>query len=417
MVVAISQQPAGGMAATESPAAKYNQFGGKHSETAAIKNILSYYGVVAPHSGQPYTEEMLLGIGGGIGANYWVFEMKQGPILILSTRHVWETYTNFTEKICRRVGGVAVYKETGSAKIAEANLKQALSEGHPVATWVDLASLPYRFLPESLVKYMVHVVVVVGLDESRDKVLVDDIAAAPFTLTREQLAAARSAIGSNKNRIMVFEPPKQAPDLEAAIVEGIRDCIQGLRDERISNFGITALPKWADLVANTKDKKGWPNVFPRGLHLYKALVSTFQWIETNGTGGSAFRTMYADFLEEAAGVGAGKPQLKEIAGQYREAAKLWSGLASAALPDSAKLFRDAKELLLRKSSVFKKGASALDEISETASALRALETEAAEAFPLSEVQTEELLADLRSRIQEIYNAEVEALGALERVVS
>src|SRR5207237_1125506 len=115
--------------------------------------------------------------------------------------------------------------------------------------------------------------------------------------------------------------------------------------------------------------------------------------------------------------GADKPQLREIAGQYRGCARLWSELASAALPDSAKLFKDTKELLLKKSSIFKRGAPAQDELREAAGALRALEAEAAEDFPLNEAQTKELLAGLRSRIEEVYKAEVDALGALELVVA
>lgn len=417
MAVAIGQHSTGDVIPSEKVLSGYKQFGGEHSETSAIKNILAYHGVVAPHTRKPYTEAMLLGIGGGIGANYWVFEMKHRPILILGLRHVWETYTNFTQKICARVGSEAIYKETGGIKAAEANLKQALSEGRPVVTWVDLASLPYRFLPESLIKYIVHMLVVVGLDDTRDEVLVDDLAATPFTLTQQQLASARSVITSYKNRTMTFEPPEQEPDLEAAILDGIRDCIQGMHDERLSNFGITALPKWADLVANAKVKKGWPRVFPRGKQLYNALVSTFQSIELDGTGGSAFRSMYADFLEEAAGVGAGKPQLKEIAGQYRESAQTWSGLAEAALPGSVKLFKDTKEMLLKKQGAFKEGTPGLKEVNETTRALRDLEAEAAEAFPLSEGQTDELLADMKTRIEAIYRLEVDALGALEKAIA
>ncbi len=47
----------------------YKQFGGKHSETSALKNILAQMNVIAPHTGEPFTEEMLLGIGGGIAGS------------------------------------------------------------------------------------------------------------------------------------------------------------------------------------------------------------------------------------------------------------------------------------------------------------------------------------------------------------
>jgi hypothetical protein len=43
----------------------YEPRGGKHPETAALKNVLAYHGVTAPHTGQPFSEEMLLGVGEG----------------------------------------------------------------------------------------------------------------------------------------------------------------------------------------------------------------------------------------------------------------------------------------------------------------------------------------------------------------
>ena len=52
----------------------YQQFGGQHPETAGYKNILAYQGVKAPHTGKPFSEAMLLGIGGGLGAGYILWE-------------------------------------------------------------------------------------------------------------------------------------------------------------------------------------------------------------------------------------------------------------------------------------------------------------------------------------------------------
>ena len=41
--------------------------GGRHAEIAALANLLAEQGTLAPHTRRPYTEAMLLGIGGGIG--------------------------------------------------------------------------------------------------------------------------------------------------------------------------------------------------------------------------------------------------------------------------------------------------------------------------------------------------------------
>jgi hypothetical protein len=34
----------------------YKPLGGKHPETAALKNVLAYHGVTALHTGQPFSE-------------------------------------------------------------------------------------------------------------------------------------------------------------------------------------------------------------------------------------------------------------------------------------------------------------------------------------------------------------------------
>ena len=47
-----------------------------HPDTAAVANVLAHHGVVAGHTGEPLSEAMVLGIGGGLGAGYilWEFE-------------------------------------------------------------------------------------------------------------------------------------------------------------------------------------------------------------------------------------------------------------------------------------------------------------------------------------------------------
>ena len=40
-------------------------YNGIHPTTAALKNVLASAGITDPISGEPYTESMLLGIGGG----------------------------------------------------------------------------------------------------------------------------------------------------------------------------------------------------------------------------------------------------------------------------------------------------------------------------------------------------------------
>lgn len=391
----------------------YDHFGGKHGETGALRNILTCEGIVAPHTNKPFTEEMLFGIGGGIGVGYFVYEFKHRPFLILGTRNSWEGSRGFFKGICDRLNIPAPIKETGSKKAAQSNLNSALEDGHPALAWVDLASLPYFFLPADLLKYFSHTVSVCGYDKENDLYFIDDRASTPISISAAAFESARAAIGSNKNAIMITEKPSKLSDLKTAIEQGIKVCCDGLLNPRLKNFGLAALSKWADLIANPKDAKGWPKVFKPGLHMFQALMSTYENIKTVGTGGSAFRLMYADFLDEASDV-LKKPSIKQNADLYRNAAQAWSQLADAALPDSIKPFKQARKLASQKSQLFEeKGEPALPKIEKINEELKRLESEVTDSFPLKENEQMDLLNNLKDRILKAHEAEEKAIITLQ----
>jgi len=80
------------------------------------------------------------------------------------------------------------------------------------------------------------------------------------------------------------------------------------------------------------------------MDLLGALMNGFIYSETGGTGGSAFRLMYAEFLEEASAV-LGQPVLKEVAEMMRKSTVVWSDIALGYLPDSWPNLRRMRELI------------------------------------------------------------------------
>lgn len=46
------------------------RFTGRHWETGSIHNAFAMQGINAPHTGQPHSEALLLGISGGITFGY-----------------------------------------------------------------------------------------------------------------------------------------------------------------------------------------------------------------------------------------------------------------------------------------------------------------------------------------------------------
>src|SRR3990172_7681172 len=50
------------------------------------------------------------------------------------------------------------------------------------------------------------------------------------------------------------------------------------------NFGLAALEKWASLLTDERDRKGWPRFFPAGRDLLAALLAVYVQIELRGRG-------------------------------------------------------------------------------------------------------------------------------------
>ena len=398
----------------------FKSHGARQSEAGALRNALAYLGVVAPHTGEPFGEELLFGIGGGVGLGYFVYQMPDFASLFVATRITTEESARpgFLLSTCERLGVKADLQHSSSATVAEKKLSEALAQGRPVIVWVDSSHLPYygRWL------YAYHTLVAYGIDDGKDQVYVADRPKKPLALTRAELAAARQGEGTGKFRALPLVAPKPMTraGLQRAVKQGIHDCcaqmLNGFGPANFrSNFGLSALQKWADLLTDEKDKRGWPRYFSAGPHLYRALLAVFEQIENRGSGGSAFRPMYVDFLIEAGAV-LGR-SLDEAAGQFRESARLWGRLSDAVLPDPVPIFKEAKQLAVRRRTLFeKKGAAALDEIRSIESRLSEIAGQAGEPFPLGAGEVRDLLTNLRDRVLAVHTAEEEAVAALRAAV-
>ena len=93
----------GGRPETETSVGGYALRGGTHPETGALSNTLANAGVTS--DGRPLTEELILGIGGGLGAAYilWQFTGRD-PIVTLGFRNQWQYPERWLVKTCRRLG-------------------------------------------------------------------------------------------------------------------------------------------------------------------------------------------------------------------------------------------------------------------------------------------------------------------------
>lgn len=395
----------------------YDQFGGRHCETGSLKNALTYLGVTAPHTGSPFTEEMLLGIGGGIGMSYWLFQFDKENFFFVGTRYFEKgAGAPFLQKIGKRLEIPMEVLETASAKRGAAGLENALSAGIPPVVWVDMPMLPYLGLPPDA-HFGGHAIVVYGMEDG--VAWIADRASRAVSATEEELAAARASRFKPfppRHKLLTAhlpETPVSMKSLERAVVSGIGDTCRNLLRGPIKNLGLQALPKWAGLLCDSRNAKGWPKLFRKPVDLYGALMSTYIFIEIGGTGGSAFRSMYAAFLAEAAAV-LKEPRLESASCSYLECARRWTDVAVAALPDWLPDLAETRTLLARKDRIFaQQPEGAVEQLERINHRLDQIVARARTAFPGPADCVPQLLAGMRDAILRLHEAELKAAHVLE----
>jgi hypothetical protein len=400
--------------------ASKTQFNGRHSETGSIHNALAVQGIKAPHTGEPYSEALLLGVSGGIAFGYFTFEYKGYlPHIAMLTRNTFNPFSTVLE----RLGIAQDVQQTSSAETAEKNLQNALDTGLFPILWADQFSLSYNDLEPSDVMWSPLPLLAVGSDGKT--VTIADRSSRPFHVATDELTKARGRIKDDKYRLLTIEAPQPAK-LAAAVHKGICQAIslfteeppRGARD----NFGFAAYKKLAEMLVNKRNKQSWERFFPPGVRMYHALAGShfqpglYHWVNTWGSSDGADRALYADFLEEAAKI-LKRPALNEAAAKFRESHALWLQFADAALPDDVPLLGESRTLIARKHQLFvEKGGAALPEIKKINQRHRELLKQAETELSLSPTQAADLRATLRDHILKISATEKQAVDLMQNAI-
>jgi hypothetical protein len=391
---------------------EYQAFGGLHWETGSVHNFYAYRGVKAPHTGQPYSEALLLGVSGGIVMGYFSFAYKgYDPHVALLTRNTFDPL----DTLLGRLGVEQEILQTGLPEKGLVNLLRTLENGLPAITWVDIFGLPYTELPNDDGMYLMYPVIVYGYDAAVDRVWIADRSRVALTVTTAQLAAARARVKKDKFRVLTLSAPN--PDkLASAVQMGIRDTIRLFTEQppkgSRNNFGFAAYEHWQALLRNPKHKNSWAAVFPPGRGMVAGLTSAYFGMRQDGE-----RGIYADFLQEAASI-LTKPALNETADLFRAAGVAWEGLGRALLPDEIVPFGEMRQLMDRRKALFlERGAGAMEEIRAANTRIRAVKAQASADFPLHEAELSRFLDALCTQIKVVQDTELKAVQSLQAVMA
>lgn len=390
---------------------------GIHPPTAALMKILQAKGVVNPITNLPYTEALLFGIGGGLGVGYILFQFKHlpNPILVLGFRNQWNDTQAFLETLTERLSFQVEFETYENADDAQQGLNAALNMQHIPIVWVDKAHLPYHQLSENLKGFINHQVAVYGHNEKSSHWYLDDLSSQLFEIREKTLTIAREHVSPQNFLMMTFTEarPTNVQELRESIIEGIRECAAQLTQAR-TNLGISNLDTWSDQLTDQQSRTGWPQVFQEQPSLYPVLRTVYEFIKLNSSDGFALRKIYADFLQEAAGI-LSNYALNAVAGQYLQLANHWSNLADNALPSRIPIFDRVKNLLNKKYDAYKNhDFIAHQEISQE---LFTLEEKIKADFPMSVNEIHQLFNRMSSQLKLIRELEHSAAFRLREVTN
>lgn len=390
---------------------------GIHPPTAALMKILQAKGVVNPITNLPFTEALLFGIGGGLGVGYILFQFKHlpNPILVLGFRNQWNDTQAFLETLAERLSFQVEFETYENADDAQQGLNAALNIQHIPIVWVDKAHLPYHQLSETLKGFINHQVAVYGHNEKSSHWYLDDLSSQLFEIREKTLTIAREHVSPQNFLMMTFTEarPTNVQELRESIIEGIRECAAQLTQAR-TNLDISNLDTWSDQLTDQHSRTGWPQVFQEQPSLYPVLRTVYEFIKLNSSDGFALRKIYADFLQEAAGI-LSNYALNAVAGQYLQLANHWSNLADNALPSRIPIFDRVKNLLNKKYDAYKNhDFIAHQEISQE---LFKLEAKIKADFPMSVNEIHQLFNRMSSQLKLIRELEHSAAFRLREVTN
>ncbi len=334
-----------GLASTQVEA--YVHTGGFHCETTALRNVFRQDGI-------DLSEEMLLGLGGGLGAVY--FRMKMMPCPFFGGRSRGFRGSDgkdigFIESVCESLNVGHRERRTASAKKGWQMLHEQVASGQPAFIYADMPYLPYTGVPPEA-HFGAHSIVVFGLDVGAEMARVSDRNDEPQPLSFEDLHNARNSKHKPfppKNGLYSFEFRNWRFEPGTCLRAALRRNAEAMLSPPIANLGVKAFAKLS------ADLPKWPKVMDPD-QLLTALSTGFLYIELAGTGGGGLRRPYARFLGEASEL-LDDASLAEASRRFDATADLWSELAVLFLPDSVPSLREFRESIVEKSRIVIEGSA------------------------------------------------------------
>lgn len=280
---------------------------GRHCASTAIRDAMRFHGI-------DWNEALCFGLGRGLG----VFYMRApgfSPSRLLHTRCA-DLEKHFFESL----GLDFAWNTAGDDRESLVLAKSHIDSGIPVLLQTDIFFIPYY---NSKTHFNRHAVLMWGYDDEAEIGYLSDtqfegLKEAPL----DSLAKARNSKhppGPVKYDFFPMTKLRFEKSIESSMIEATKTQafeLMGPASDYPIKLGLKALEELARDLPSWAEAEDWQ---------WSARFS-YQTIEKRGTGGSAFRKMYAEFLDQVENI---SPKIKklDLSAKMRRIANKWSELA------------------------------------------------------------------------------------------
>jgi len=289
----------------------FKHYPGVHCESTALRDVFAYHGI-------ELSEPMVFGLGEGLSFIYWKSKQMPFPFVGGRTR-------DLTGNLCRNLNIERHDHFSTSFRRSWNEIRNLVDSDLPVFLMLDMYYLEYFEVPEH---FGGHCAVLVGYDDE-NVYLADTYFESIQKTSLKSFELARTSKHKPfppKNHYVTFEFPRCLPDLDHVIVKSIRKTAEEMLNPPIRSLGVKGIKKFSQEIMKFPS---YPR-FTVDLQTMSVFRYLYIYFEEAGTGGSCFRNLYRDFLEESLKY-VDNDNLIRGHREYQRIAAVWSEIAQSLL--------------------------------------------------------------------------------------
>ncbi|MFW9942668.1 MAG: BtrH N-terminal domain-containing protein [Candidatus Thorarchaeota archaeon] len=280
---------------------------GHHCESSSMRDLFEYYGF-------PMSEPMAFGLDATMGFGFFDTTLQTSfmpesdiPFFLGGKQGTIEP----NSLACRLLGITLRKQSFSTANKAWEESKRMLDQDIPLLLRVDIFYMPYEGFDEEMEEahFGGHAVVLGGYDEEKGVAYIGDTEFEGFQeVPIEILKKARSSTygpkfmrPDNTQFSMTRRADGKHPPLAAGVKLAIQKVVNNMLRPSMNTNGVQGLKQFAHSLLTWGEKLNKTITNSKGEEISLARLMfelTHGYIETWGTGGSSFRKLYKEFLEE-----------------------------------------------------------------------------------------------------------------------